>query len=40
MEIQKMLRLVNEARKGLQPLKLNEALIKAAVWQPRNEQQI
>jgi uncharacterized protein YkwD len=40
MDIQKMLRLVNEARKGLQPLKLNQALVKAAVYQSRNQQQL
>jgi uncharacterized protein YkwD len=40
MDIQKMLKLVNEARKGLQPLKLNDSLIKAAVWQSRNQQQM
>jgi uncharacterized protein YkwD len=40
MDLQKMLKLVNEARKGLEPLKLNEALIKGAIWQSQNQQQL
>ncbi|KXN70857.1 hypothetical protein CONCODRAFT_70336 [Conidiobolus coronatus NRRL 28638] len=40
MDLQKMLKLVNEARKGLEPLKLNEALIKGAIWQSQNQQKL